>query len=62
LDSAYYSEDEFSNAMFLYEGGVLGFDPSNRVVDCILTLGPTVDRKSHVVKELIAGFPWKAVN
>jgi hypothetical protein len=62
LDNVYYFEDEFRNAMFAYDGGVLGFDPSNRVIDCTLSLGVHADRKSRYVRELIAGFPWKAVN
>jgi hypothetical protein len=61
LDNAYYFEDDFSNATLYYDGGVLGFDPSNRVLDCILTLGPHVDKHSHAVEQLIAGFHWKTV-
>jgi hypothetical protein len=61
LDSVYYFEDEFRNATLYYDGGVLGFDPSNKVTDCILHLGPRVDRKSAAVQQLITGFPWKAV-
>jgi hypothetical protein len=62
LDSEYYFDDEFRNATFYYDGGMLGFDPSNRVIDCILSLGPHVDRRSPAVQELIARFPWKTVN
>ena len=62
LDSSYFFDDEFRNAMFRYDGGVLGFDPSNRVIDCTLTLGPLVDRNSPAVQGLIARFPWKTVN
>jgi len=62
LDNEYYFEDEFRKATFYYDGGVLGFDPSNRVIDCILSLGPHVNRKAPAVQELIARFPWKAVN
>jgi len=61
LDNTYYFEDEFRNDTLYYDGGVLGFDPSNRVIDCVLKLGPNVERKSSAVQELIAGFPWKSV-
>lgn len=61
LDRGYYFEDDFRNGTLPYDGDVLGFDPSNRVIDCILSLGPQVDRKSPAVQELIARFPWKAV-
>ena len=61
LDSAYYFEDDFKNATLHYEGGVLAFDPSNRVTDCILSLGPHVNRKSPAVRDLIARFTWKTV-
>ena len=45
LDDAYYFEDDFSNATLHYDGGVLAFDPSNRITNCILILGPHVNRK-----------------
>jgi hypothetical protein len=61
LDGAYFFEDDFSNVTFYYDGGVLGFDPSNGVTDCVLTLGPHADRKSPAVQDLIARFPWKNV-
>ena len=61
LDRAYYFEDDFRNVTIHYDGGVLGFDPSNRVTDCVLSLGPHVDRNSAAVQELIARFPWKTV-
>jgi hypothetical protein len=61
LAGVYYFEDEFSDATFYYDGGVLGFDPSNRVTDCVLSLGPHVDRRSAAIRELIARFPWKTV-
>jgi hypothetical protein len=62
LDRGYYFEDDFRSGTLIYDGDVLGFDPSNRITDCILHLGPHVGRNSPAVKELIAGFPWKAVN
>lgn len=62
LDNAYYFGNHFTNATFYYDGGVLGFDTSNQVVDCVLSLGPHVDRKSPAVQELITRFPWKTVN
>jgi hypothetical protein len=61
LDNGYYFEDDFRNGILYYHGGLLGFDPSNRVTNCILRLGPQVDRDSAAVRELITGFPWKAV-
>jgi hypothetical protein len=60
LAGVHYFEDEFSDATFYYDGGVFGFDPSNRVTDCVLNLGPHADRKSAAVRELIARFRWKA--
>jgi hypothetical protein len=51
----------FRSATFYYDGGVLAFDPSNRITDCVLRLGPHVDRESAGVQELIARFPWTRV-
>lgn len=62
LDNAYYFEDDFRNAEFYYDGGILALDPSNRLTDCILTLGPHVERRSVAVQELITRFPWKSVH
>jgi hypothetical protein len=61
LDNAYFFEDDFSDATVYYGGGVLGFDPSNRISNCVLNIAEGVDRKSPAVQELIAKFPWKAV-
>ena len=61
LDNTYYFGDIFKNATFFYDGGVLGFDESNRIIECDLRLGPHVDRNSAAVGELITGFPWKTV-
>jgi len=61
LDDAYYFDDDFTDANFYYSGGVLGFDRSNRITDCVLRLGPHVDRTSPAIQELINGFPWKRV-
>jgi hypothetical protein len=61
LDNGYYYEDDFRNGTLHYDGGLLGFDPSNRVTDCVLSLGPHADRHSADVQELIARFHWKAV-
>jgi hypothetical protein len=61
LDNGYYFEDNFRDGTLYYSGGVLAFDPSNQVTDCVLKLGPHVDRKSPAVQKLITGFPWKAV-
>jgi len=61
LDGAYYFDNDFSNVTLNYDGGVFLFDQSNRVTDCVLSLGPHADRTSAVVQELIARFPWKTV-
>ncbi len=61
LDNVYYFEDDFRNGTLHYDGGSLGFDPSNRVTNCILSLGPKVNTQSADVQELISGFHWKAV-
>ena len=61
LDNAYFFEDDFRDATLFYGGGVLGFDPSNRISNCVLNIDGGVDRKSPAVLELIAKFPWKAV-
>jgi hypothetical protein len=61
LDAAYYFDNDFGNVTLYYDGGVILFDSSNRVTDCVLHLGPHADRQSAVVQELITRFPWKKV-
>jgi len=61
LDNGYFFEDDFRSGILYYDGGVLGFDPSNRAIDCTLRLGPHADPKSPNVRQLIAGFAWKAI-
>lgn len=61
LDGYYFFENEFDNFTFYYDGGIIGLDENNRLIDCTLVLGPKVDRSAAAVKELIAHFPWKKV-
>ena len=61
LDRGYFFEDDFKNGTLYYSGGVLAFDTSNRVTNCVLKLGAHVDRTSSDVQKLISGFPWSAV-
>jgi len=61
LDNGYYFEDDFRNGTLYYSGGVLAFDRSNRITNCILKLGPHVDRKSPDVQKLLTEFSWNAV-
>lgn len=53
LDNGYYFEDDFRDGTLYYDGGLLGFDSSNRVTNCRLVLGPRVDRESPAVQALI---------
>jgi hypothetical protein len=61
LDGVYYFEDKFRNVTLYYDGGVLGFDQSNQVSDCVLSLGPHADRASAAVQQLMARFPRNTV-
>ncbi len=62
LDSKYFFGNTFKSTIFYYEGGVFGFDASNQLIQCVLRLGPHVDRDSPAVQELMAIFQRKMVN
>ena len=57
LDNVDYFEDDLKNATFYYDGGVLGFDPSNRITDCGLMSWPACGKKSPADTELNIGTP-----
>jgi hypothetical protein len=62
LDGTYFFDNEFDRVTLFYDGGVLGFDPSNRVTGCALILGPHGDRRSAAAEELVTRFHCRVVD
>lgn len=61
IDGNYFFGNEFVDSQIRYDGGVTHFDPSNRIVNSVLVIGPQASRKASFVRELVDGFPWRAV-
>lgn len=61
LDGHYFFGNEFIDSQLRYDGGFTRFDSSNHVVGSVLLIGPRADPNSDLARQLVNGFPWRAV-
>lgn len=62
VDGAIYHDSNFTNGNLLYSGkGPIHFSQTNKVQGTTLKIDQSVDLGRSDVKNLICGFPWKAV-
>lgn len=61
LDGDYFFAGTFTQTTITYDGGFMYFDPTNKVDDCVLIIGPHAKRQSKTVRDLTRGFTWSRI-
>ncbi len=58
IDKDFFVDSDIRDATVYYDGGDTFFDPSNRVTNSVLILGPHANWQSSIVRELVTKFQW----